>query len=124
MINKGNMNEEGFETSIVKYLVNANEYEEGTNNTYDKKYTIDTERLFRFIKSTQRKSYEGLNLSDEQKRNDFIKRLNSEIQKRDINDVLKQGIKCYPVGTVIIMFYLIPSERNLTEIENFNKNIF
>ena len=43
MMNKKNMNENGFETSIVDYLVQINEYVEGSNNTYDKKYAVDIE---------------------------------------------------------------------------------
>ncbi len=123
MMNKKNMNENGFETSIVDYLVQINEYEEGSNNTYDKKYAVDIERLFRFLESTQKQTYDLLKLFDEQKRIEFIKRLSNEIHKRGINDVLKNGINYYPANNVV-MFYLTPNEKNPTAVKNFNMNIF
>lgn len=43
-----NMKENGFETMIVKYLVENNHYEEGSNSDYNKIYAIDEVRLFRF----------------------------------------------------------------------------
>lgn len=44
-----NMKENGFETMIVKYLVENNHYEEGGNSDYNKIYAIDEVRLFRFF---------------------------------------------------------------------------
>ena len=123
MVNKKNMNENGFETSIVDYLVQVNGYEEGSNDKYDKKYALDIERLFRFLESTQKQTYDLLKLSDERKRIDFIKRLSNEIHKRGINDVLKNGINYYPANNVV-MFYLTPNEKNPTAVKNFNMNIF
>lgn len=48
-----NMKENGFETMIVKYLVENNHYEEGSNSDYNKIYAIDEVRLFRFLHDTQ-----------------------------------------------------------------------
>ncbi len=122
-MNKRNMNENGFETSIVNYLLQVNGYEEGYNQDYDKDYAIDMGRLFRFLESTQKESYDTLKLSNPQKRMDFIKRLSNEINKRGVNDVLKKGINYYPADSVI-MFYLTPNEKNPTTIEKFGMNIF
>ena len=44
-----NIKENGFETLIVEYLVSQNGYEEGSNEDYNKTYTIDETRLFRFL---------------------------------------------------------------------------
>lgn len=41
--------ESGFETLIVKWLVEHNGYEEGNNADYNKDYAIDETRLFRFL---------------------------------------------------------------------------
>lgn len=48
-----NTKESGLETLIVKWLVEHNGYEEGTNADYNKEYAIDETRLFRFLKDTQ-----------------------------------------------------------------------
>lgn len=47
-----NMKENGFETLIVRYLVDNNHYEEGLNSEYNKTYAIDEGRLFRFLNDT------------------------------------------------------------------------
>ena len=52
-----NMKENGFETLIVRYLVDNNHYEEGLNSEYNKTYAIDEGRLFRFLNDTQYKNF-------------------------------------------------------------------
>ena len=44
-----NTRESGLESLIVKYLVEQNGYEEGSNTDYNKEYTIDETRLFFFF---------------------------------------------------------------------------
>lgn len=44
-----NTKESGLEALIVKWLVEQNGYEEGTNADYNKEYAIDETRLFRFL---------------------------------------------------------------------------
>ena len=58
----------------------------------------------------------------EQKKNLFLNRLQGEIAKRGIVDVLRNGIKFYPAD--LIMFYLLPTENNVKAKEMFAKNIF
>ncbi len=58
----------------------------------------------------------------EQKKRQFLNRLQGEIAKRGIIDVLRNGINVYPAS--LIMFYLTPSENNEKAKENFEKNIF
>ena len=43
-----NTREEGLEALIVKWLVEQNGYEQGTNDDYSKEYALDETRLFRF----------------------------------------------------------------------------
>ena len=43
----------GFETLIVKWLVEHNGYEEGNNADYNKDYAIDETRLFRFFNESR-----------------------------------------------------------------------
>lgn len=115
--------EKGFETIIVNWLVEQNGYEQGTNDDYNKEYTVDETRLFRFLNDTQPREMAklGVNNSDQKKRH-FLNRLSGEIAKRGIIDVLRNGVKAYPAD--LIMFYFTPTENNEKSKQMFEKNIF
>ena len=118
-----NTKESGLEALIVKWLVDHNDYEEGSNADYNKEYAIDETRLFRFLQDTQPDQMEKLGVfKSEQKKRQFLNRLQGELAKRGIIDVLRNGIKVYPVD--LIMFYLTPTENNVKARELFEKNIF
>lgn len=118
-----NTKESGLEMLIVKWLVEHNCYEEGSNADYNKEYAIDETRLFRFLQDTQPEQMDKLGVFKfEQKKRQFLNRLQGEIAKRGIIDVLRNGIKVYPVD--LIMFYLTPTEKNAKAREMFEKNIF
>ena len=118
-----NTKESGLEALIVKDLVEQNGYEEGKNEDYNKEYAVDETRLFRFLKATQPQQMEKLCVfSSVQKKRAFLNRLQGEIAKRGIIDVLRNGIKVYPVD--LIMFYLTPTENNTKARELFAQNIF
>ena len=105
-----NTKEDGFETLIVKWLVEHNGYEEGTNADYNKEYAIDETRLFHFLQDTQPTEIEKLGVfRSEVKKRQFMNRLQGELAKRGIIDVLRNGIKVYPAN--LIMFYMTPSEN-------------
>jgi type I restriction enzyme R subunit len=122
-VNFTDTKEKGFETLIVDWLVQHNGYEEGSNDDYDKEYAVDETRLLRFLRDTQPTEVAklGIDLSETKKRQ-FLNRLSSEITKRGIIDVLRNGIKVYPAD--LIMFYLTPTENNQKSHEMFKKNIF
>ena len=115
--------EKGFETIIVNWLIEQNGYEQGTNDDYNKEYTIDETRLFRFLNDTQPREMAklGVNNSDQKKRQ-FLNRLSGEIAKRGIIDVLRNGVKAYPAD--LILFYFTPTENNEKSKQMFEKNIF
>ncbi len=118
-----NTKESGLEALIVKWLVEQNGYEEGTNADYNKEYAIDETQLFRFLQDTQPSQMGKLGVfQSEQKKRQFLNRLQGELVKRGIVDVLRNGIKIYPVD--LIMFYLTPTENNEKAREMFQKNIF
>lgn len=118
-----NTREAGFESLIVSWLVEHNGYEEGSNADYNKEYAIDETRLFRFLQDTQPAQMNKLGVfTSEQKRRQFLNRLQGEIAKRGIIDVLRNGIKVYPAD--LIMFYLTPTENNEKAREMFRRNIF
>ena len=118
-----NTREEGLEALIVKWLVEQNGYEQGTNDDYSKEYALDETRRFRFLSETQPDEMDKLGVfkSDTKKRQ-FLNRLQGELAKRGIIDVLRNGIKVYPAD--LIMFYLTPTENNQKQKEMYEKNIF
>ena len=118
-----NTKENGLETLIVKWLVEQNGYEEGKNADYNKEFAIDETRLFRFLQDTQSSEIDKLGVfKSEQKKHQFLNRLQGELAKRGIVDVLRNGIKVYPAD--LIMFYLTPTENNTKAKEMWEKNIF
>lgn len=115
--------ESGLETLIVKWIVEHNGYEEGSNADYNKEYAVDEMRLFRFLKESQPNEMNKLGVFvNEQKKRNFLNRLQGELAKRGVIDVLRNGVKVYPAD--LIMFYLTPNENNQTAKDNFKKNIF
>lgn len=118
-----NTKESGLEALIVKYLVDKNGYEQGTNADYNREYAVDETRLFRFLQDTQPDALEKLGVfKSDLKKKQFLNRLQGEIAKRGIIDVLRNGVKIYPAN--LIMFYLTPTENNAKAKEMFEKNIF
>ena len=118
-----NTKESGLEALIVKWLVEQNGYEQGTNADYNRDYAIDETRLFRFLQDLQPDSLDKLGVfKSEIKKNQFLNRLQGEIAKRGIIDVLRNGVKVYPAS--LIMFYLTPTENNAKAKEMYEKNIF
>lgn len=118
-----NTKESGLEALIVKWLVEHNDYEQGTNADYNRDYAIDETRLFRFLKETQPEEMDKLGVfKTDIKKKQFLNRLQGEVAKRGIIDVLRNGVKVYPAN--LIMFYLTPTENNVKAKELFEKNIF
>lgn len=118
-----NTTESGLESLIVKWLVEQNHYEQGQNHDYSMEYALDSVRLFRFLKDTQPKAYEQLQLeTNPQKKAQFLSQVRDEITKRGIIDVLRKGIKAYPAS--LVMFYMTPSVNNPAAAELYAKNIF
>ena len=118
-----NTKENGLEALIVKWLVEHNDYEQGTNADYNREYAIDETRLFRFLSETQPDVMDKLGVfKADIKKKQFLNRLQGELAKRGIIDVLRNGIKVYPVD--LIMFYLTPTENNVKARLMHEKNIF
>jgi type I restriction enzyme R subunit len=118
-----NTKEAGLENLIVSYLVDHHGYEQGSNDNYNSDYAIDEIRLLRFLKDTQPNQLEKLGiLHSDHKKNKFFNRLQGEIAKRGVIDVLRKGINVYPAS--LIMFYMTPTELNYKAKEMFEKNIF
>ena len=82
------------------------------NDIYNREYAIDEARLLRFLKDTQNDELRKSRvLENEQKRREFFARISSEISRRGIADVLRNGVDFYPSS--FVMFYLTASDKNL-----------
>jgi len=118
-----NTKESGIESLIVQWLVEHNGYEQGLSADYSRDRAIDEVRLFRFLSDTQPKAMDLLGVfKSDLKRRQFLDRLQGEIAKRGIIDVLRNGIKAYPAN--LILFYLTPNEHNAKAKVLYGKNIF
>ncbi|MDW7672001.1 MAG: type I restriction endonuclease [Bacillota bacterium] len=118
-----NTKEAGLETLIVNDLVVENGFEEGSNADYNRDYAVDETRLLRFLEITQPEEVEKIGVAaSDHKKQLFLNRLQGEIAKRGVVDVLRKGIKVYPAN--LIMFYMTPTDKNQQAAEMFDKNIF
>jgi type I restriction enzyme R subunit len=99
------------------------DYVLGNPKDYDRDHAIDAAKLLAFLKATQRDTYDQLGLDVEgPKRTQFLHRLQGEIAKRGVIDVLRQGVKHGP--SPIDLFYGAPTPGNRKAEELYAANIF
>jgi type I restriction enzyme R subunit len=85
--------EKMLESIIVRSLVDDASYIQGDSRDYDRDHAVDKKKLLEFLHSTQPKVVRKLNLDEEGiKLQQFLSRLQGEITKRGIVDVLRKGI--------------------------------
>lgn len=118
-----NVKENGFETLIVKWLVEHNHYEQGMNSDYNKQYAVDETRLFRFLRGTQERKLQDLRILDSPiEKKKFMDRLTRKLSDAGVIEVLRHGMK-YKNQT--LDFYMVqPSLGNPDAAEDYQKNIF
>src|SRR3989337_2806721 len=117
------MSEKGLETLIVNSLINDSGYVPGDPRDYDREHAIDLAKLIEFVKVTQPKAFEALSLGeDTPKRTKFLHRLQGEIARRGVIDVLRLGVSDGHVK--LELFYGTPSEQNEKAKELYSQNIF
>jgi len=115
--------EKGLEVLIAASLVNDAGYVEGRPQDYDRDHAVDLAQLFAFLKETQPKVIDTLGIGkDGTSRQQFLHRLQGEIAKRSVIDVLRKGIKTGPAH--IDLFYGTPTPGNQKAKELFAANIF
>jgi type I restriction enzyme R subunit len=84
--------EKDFETAILTYLTSHGFTGRDASN-YDRALCLDSDALFQFLYSTQAKTWEKLTLQHgEQAKEQFLKRLAGQIEKRGTLDVLRKGV--------------------------------
>jgi type I restriction enzyme R subunit len=115
--------EKGLETLIVESLVNEAGYVQGSSDDYSREHVIDLAKLRAFLETTQPETAEALVLDQDcPKRTQFLQRLEAEIAKRGVIDVLRKGVKHGPVS--LDLFYGTPSPGNTKAAELHAANIF
>ena len=95
----------------------------GAPNDYDREYTVDLAQLLAFLVETQPEVFEGLRLEDDGPgRRKFLARLQGEVSKRGVIDVLRNGVKDGPHH--VELFYGTPSPGNPAAAERYARNSF
>jgi type I restriction enzyme R subunit len=115
--------EKGLESIIVASLVEEAGYVQGDPKDYDREHAVDLTKLLLFLSATQPDTLENLSIDQEgPKRTQFLHRLQGEIAKRGVVDVLRGGIKHGPAN--VDLFYGTPTPGNVKAAERFAANIF
>jgi len=115
--------EKGLEALIVESLVSRAGYVQGRSEDYDRDHAVDLAQLEAFVRATQPEKAETLGLGeDSPRRTQFLHRLQGEIAKRGVIDVLRHGIKHGPIH--LDLFYGTPTPGNVKAEERFAANVF
>jgi type I restriction enzyme R subunit len=114
--------EKGLEALIVESLVNEAKYQPGRSEDYDRDHAVDLAKLTAFLTATQPQAAAALDLAqDGPRRTKFLHRLQGEIAKRGVIDVLRRGVQDYPVS--LDLFYGTPTPGNIKAEKRFAANI-
>jgi len=98
-------------------------YVEGAPEDYDRAHAVDLAKLLAFLQATQPDIAERLGLAEEgPSRDKFLARLQGEIAKRGVVDVLRRGIHHGPAS--VALFYGTPSPGNPRARELYAANLF
>lgn len=90
---------------------------------YNRDVALDVVQLLAFLQATQPKAVDKMELAaDGIKRTQFLHRLQGEITKRGVVDVLRKG--AYHGLVHVDLYKLLPSPGNVSAAEAFGKNIF
>ncbi|AJB34403.1 type I restriction endonuclease subunit R [Klebsiella pneumoniae] len=109
--------------SLTDFAATHNGYVQGQAKDYNRDVALDVVQLLAFLHTTQPDAVETLELSVEGiKRTQFLHRLQGEITKRGVVDVLRKGISHGPVH--LDLYKWLPTPGNPAAAEAFNKNIF
>jgi len=118
------LSEKSLETLIVDYMTSSEGgWFVGDPKDYEREYAVDLVEFSAFISATQPEMAEALDLKhDGPTRRKFLARLQGEVTKRGVIDVLRKGIK--HGAHELNLFYGTPSAGNLPAIERYAANQF
>src|SRR6201997_1333273 len=119
---KTDTSEKGLESLIVADMTAAG-WTAGASEDYNREYAVDLVQLRAFVQATQEPLVAAFNLDEEGPvRRKFLARLQGEITKRGVIDVLRNGIK--HGAHHLDFFYGTPSPGNPKAAERFAANRF
>ena len=118
-----NLQEISLESKIAQSFVNENGYIKGNPSDYNVEYAVDEKILFDFLDSTQHLALEKYGVyNDPKKRALLLTKLRDAISKKGIVDVLRNGLKIYPIE--LTLFYQSPTPGNDFARELYEQNVF
>jgi len=99
----------------------------GNAAAYDREFAVDVDQLFTFLSQTQPEETAKLGIAnykdkDGIARQKFLARLQGEITRRGVIDVLRHGFKHGPLS--FDLFYGTPTAENTKAVERHTKNRF
>lgn len=90
---------------------------------YNRDVALDVVQLLAFLQATQPTVVAALELGQEGiKRTQFLHRIQGEVSKRGVVDVLRKGVSHGPAH--VDLYKLLPTPGNASAAENFGKNVF
>src|SRR5579859_7687638 len=109
--------EKGLESLIVADILEQG-WHPGVAQDYDRAYAVDLAQVREFLIITQPRAAESLDLdNDSPTRQKFLARLQGEIAKRGVIDVLRNGVKHGSLS--LDLFYGTPSPDNQKAVERY-----
>jgi len=121
-VNRTDTTEKGLESLIVRGMTDRG-WIEGSRDDYDREFAVDLRQLTTFLESTQPDVCGPLDLAiDSPVRQKFLARLQGEISKRGVIDVLRHGIK--HGAHQIDLFYGTPTPGNVKAATRSEQNRF
>jgi type I restriction enzyme R subunit len=98
-------------------------YIQGDPHDYDRDYAVDTAKLLDFLHATQPEVVEQLGMAqDGPRRNKFLARLQGEVARRGVIDVLRKGV--HHLSAHVDLFYGTPTPGNRAAEARFAANVF
>ena len=115
--------EKGLEALIVRSLIEDAGYLPGDPADYDREHGVDLPHLLAFLRTTQPETLDKLGIETAgPRRTQFLHRLQGEVARRGVIDLLRRGVRHGPHH--IVLFYGAPSPDNLKAVERFEANRF
>ncbi len=109
------------QSSIGHYATGG--YVQGNPGDYNRDVAVDVVQLLAFLQATQPKQVEALGIDqDGIKRTQFLHRLQGEVAKRGVVDVLRKGVSHGPVH--LDLYKVLPTPTDPKSAESFGKNFF
>lgn len=119
---KTDTSEKGLESLIVADLT-ASDWIPGDASDYNREYAVDLAQFQAFLQATQKPLVKAFDFeSDNATRQKFLARLQGEIAKRGVIDIMRHGLKHGPHH--VDLFYGTPTPGNIKAEERFAANRF